>query len=1153
MDIKELNEKVVREFKLTTLALKNKNTVYLLIGLIIVFGVYTYRTLPKELFPEIVWPQILIQTQYFGNSPEDIESIITRPIEKEVDGVKGLKKITSVSAQDISLIFVEFNTDVDIEAALQRVKDRVDRAKSNLPTGKDVIGPITFDIDFTQFPILNVNLSGNYSVEELKKYAKNLQDKLQDISEVSKVNIEGVNDREVKVNCDLMKMEAMNVTFYDITKAISEENLSVSGGEILLNGMRRSLRVAGDIKDPNELNDIIVKKEGSQIVYLRDVADVKYGFAEPKSFARLDRQPVVSVQIVKKGGENLLSATKKVFKALDEARKERLIPKDLRISITNDQSKEVKSQLNNLENSMIMGVILVVLVLFYFLGTRNALFVGLAIPMSLFLSFIVIGMIGFQINMMVLFSLILALGMLVDNAIVTVENIYRHVEEGYKPWEAAKRATGEIAIPIISSTLTTLAAFFPLALWKGIIGEFLKYLPITLIIVLTASLFVALVITPVVAATFVKLKKPGDPKFKNKKRSYIISLGMIGMGLLLLLPGWRVVPNLLIIFGLIGLFYILIFHKAESWFQEVFLNWLDNAYEKTVRYSLRGKNPMWFFIGTFGLLLFSIVLIKIRQPDILFFPNNEPQYINIISELPIGTDIKTTNAFTKKLENDITNFLAPDSSIVESILTTVGKGDPRDMSAADVQPNKALVTISFVDYQKRNGISTSEIMRKLTQHLVGKYPGVEIAVQKNEMRPPVGKDINIEVIGQDFDKLVYLSDSIQAYIESSGIEGIEGLKMNISTDKPELTVRIDRDKARRLGLSTSLIANTLRTSLYGSYVTDYKVGEDKYPIMVRLKDKYKYNLSALENMKIPYTNNGVTSYIPLSAVSKFDYTTSFSSVRREDLKRVITLYSNVVEGYNKTAVNNQIKERLASFSMPPGYKYEFTGEQQEQNKSFDFLMTALAIAVALIALILVTQFNSVIRTIIILMSVLFSTIGVFLGIAIFKMPFVIIMTGIGIISLAGIVVNNAIVLIDYMELLKARRKKELGLEEDERLSMNDATECVVLAGKTRLRPVLLTAITTLLGLVPMAIGMNFDFGSFLRTYNPDFYVGGDQQLFWGPLAWTIIFGLTFSTFLTLVIVPVMYRLTTLAQKKWTSFLDFWKDKNGNGNGNNNKS
>ncbi|MCB2197321.1 MAG: efflux RND transporter permease subunit [Bacteroidetes bacterium] len=1142
MTVKELSDKVVREFKLTTLALKNKNTVYLLTLILLFFGIYSYRSLPKELFPEIVWPQIMVQTIYPGNSPEDIENLVTRPLEKELENVRGLKEITSISAQDASMIFVEFNTDVDIEDALRRVKDGVDNAKTELPPeGPDFPGPNAFDIDFSEFAIININLSGDYSVEELKYYAEQLQDEFESISEVSKALIEGVNDREIKINVDLVKLEAMELSFYDITNAIRNENVSMSGGEILLGHTRRSIRTVGEFKDMKELENIIIKSDQGKNVYLKDVAEVIDGYTEPTSFARLNKEPVVSIQVVKKGGENLLSTTKQIYAKLDESKNNNTLPDNLDISITNDQSEMVKMQLSNLENSMIMGVILVITVLFFFLGTRDALFVGLAIPMSMFISFVVIGAIDFRINMIVLFALILALGMLVDNAIVVVENIHRFMDNGYSPWVAAKEAVGEIAVPIIASTATTLAAFFPLALWHGIMGEFMKYLPITLIIVLTSSLLVALVIIPVVAATFSKQQDENNngKKVYRKKRAVLVAIGLMVAGGLLLLTGVRVIANLLILFGFIGILHVLFLRRMESWFQDIFLVKLEKVYSRVITFALKGKHLLYIFFGTIALLIITVMLFFSRMPDITLFPDADPNYINIVAKLPTGTDITGTNAFTNKLEDDIISFLEPyknenGESITESVLTTVGKGDPMDFSAG-AKPNEAIITISFIDFDLRGDISTSDIMKKLTDNIIGRYPGVELEISKDEGGPPTGKPINLEIIGQDFDELVYLTDTIKTYIEMQNIDGIEGLKMNISTQKPEILIHIDRDKAQRYGLSTQMIAYTIRQSLFGDEVSDFKVGEDEYPIMVRLKDKYRYNLPAMMNLKIPVFGDGPPAYIPLSAVANFEYSTTFSSIRRKDLDRVITLYSNVIEGYNANTINIQLAGLMEDFEMPAGYRYEFTGEQQEQNESTEFLGNAMLIALALIMLILVTQFNSIIRTLIILTSVLFSTIGVFGGLWTFKMDFVIIMTGIGIISLAGIVVNNAIVLVDYIELLKARKRKELGLPDGAFLPLNAATECIIAAGKTRLRPVLLTAITTILGLLPMAIGLNFDFEGLLSNYDPHIYFGGDMSSYWGPMSWTVIFGLTFSTFLTLIVVPVMYRLTVIAQKWVTGF------------------
>ncbi len=1138
MAIKELSDKVVREFKLTTLALKNKNTVYLLTLLLLFFGVYSYQSLPKELFPEIVWPQVMVQTVYPGNSPEDIENLITRPLEKELENVRGLKEITSISSQDASMIFVEFNTDVDLENALRRVKDAVDIGKNELPKGAtELQDPLVFDIDFSEFAIININLSGDYSVEELKYYAEQLQDEFESISEVSKALVEGVNDREIKVNVDLMKLEALDISFYDITNAIRNENITMSGGEILLGKTRRSIRTIGEFEKVKELENIIIKSEDGKNVYLKDVAEVVDGFTEPTSFARLNKESVVSVQVVKKGGENLLSTTEKIYEKLDQSKENNLLPEGLDITITNDQSEMVKMQLSNLENSMIMGVIFVIIVLFFFLGTRNALFVGLAIPMSMFISFVVIGVIDFRINMIVLFSLILALGMLVDNAIVVVENIHRFIDNGYSPWIAAKEAVGEIAMPIIASTATTLAAFFPLALWQGIMGEFMKYLPITLIIVLTSSLLVALVIIPVISATFNKEKDPNgnNKKVYRRKKALMVALGLIGAGILLLIANITIFGNLLIIFGIIGVLHLLFLRRMESWFQDTFLIKLEAFYSRVLKFALRGKNLLLFFFGTLALLVITVVLFFSRMPDITLFPDADPNYINIVAKLPVGTDITGTNEFIHQLEDDVIEFLEPyknekNDPITESVLTTVGKGDPMDFSGGG-KPNEAIITASFIDYELRDGVNTSEIMQELSQQIMGQYPGVELELSKDEGGPPTGKAVNLEIIGQDFDQLVYLADTIKTYLENKSIDGIEGLKMNISTQKPEILVHIDRDKAQRYGLSTQTIAYTIRQSLFGDEVSDFKVGEEEYPIMVRLKNEYRYDLSAMKNMKVPVFGDGPPQYIPLSAVADFEYSTTFSSVRRKNLDRVITMYSNVIEGYNANTINLQLEGLMEEFEMPAGYHYEFTGEQQEQEESSAFLGQAMLIALALIMLILVTQFNSVIKPLIILSSVLFSTIGVFGGLWTFKMDFIIIMTGIGIISLAGIVVNNAIVLVDYIELLKERKRKELGLPEGAFLSIADATDCVVSAGKTRLRPVLLTAITTILGLLPMAVGLNFDFRGLLQNYDPNIYFGGDMAMYWGSMSWTVIFGLTFSTFLTLIIVPVMYRITVILQKK----------------------
>jgi len=1131
-DTNNTKKKDWREFNLTTLSLKNRNTVFLLTFVIILFGIISYKSLPKELFPEVVIPTILVQTTYPGNSPIDIENLVTRPLEKEIEGIAGIKELSSTSAQDASMIFVEFTTDVEIENALQDVKDAVDKAKSELPDDLP-FDPLVMDIDLSEFPILNINLSGDYSIEELNDYAEYLEEEIESVYEISKVEIKGINDREIKINVDLPKLEAYELTFDDIEFAISSENVSMSGGEIKLGGTRRSIRIVGEFENTREIENIIVKNDDDHIVYLRDVADVINGYADPTSFARLDREPVVSVQVIKKSGENLLAATDQIFSILDEAIETHQLPESLTVTLTNDQSDMIRKQLSNLENSMIMGVIFVVLVLFYFLGTRNALFVGIAIPLSMFLSFLIFSLIGYKINMIVLFSLILALGMLVDNAIVVVENIYRFVDQGYKPLTAARYAVGEIAMPIISSTATTLAAFLPLAFWEGITGEFMKNLPITLIIVLSSSLFVALVIIPVISATFIRSSKENNSRKPNKPRGYKIAAVLLLLSVPFYIFGVFTLANLLVLFALIGIFNLAFFHKAQGWFQDVFLVKLEYWYLKIITFSLRGKNPLYFFLGTGLLLILTIGFFFGTNPKINFFPVNNPSYINVVTELPIGTDIEATDEFLVKLEDDIFVMLEPYQDIVKSVLTTVGTGSSDEMVSQGGSPNKALTTISFVDYEFRKNFNTAEIMREISEKLIGRYPGVTFEIEKDDMGPPAGKAISLEVSGPEFESLIGLADSIAKAVENTGIEGIEGLQMDLDVGKPELIVNIDRDKARRFGLSTMQIAGAIRTSLFGKDISDFKEEEDEYPIQLRLKDQYRYNIASLVNQKVSFREDGRLIQIPISAVAELKYGTTYGSVRRKDMDRVITLSSNVVEGYNATEINNEIREVIRDFEMPPAYNYQFTGEQQEQQESMAFLERAMLIALSLILLILVSQFNSLVRPLIIITSVLFSTIGVFGGLATFQMDFIVVMTGIGIISLAGIVVNNAIVLIDYTELLKKDRRKELGLEEDAYLPAGDATECIIKAGQTRLRPVLLTAITTVLGLIPLAIGLNIDFEGMLSSFNPNIYFGGDQTLFWGPISWTVIFGLSFSTFLTLIIVPVMYRLTVVIQKKTT--------------------
>ncbi len=1121
MENQHKKERIVREFRLSSFSINNRTSVFILTIIIVVMGALAYKNIPKESFPDVVIPTIYIGTLYPGNSPIDMENLITRPIEKELKSISGIKDIKSTSVQDYSTIVVEFNPEEDIGKALQDVKDAVDKAKSELPTDLDS-DPNVMDVDITELPILYINISGDYSINELKTYAEYLEDEIEKLSEISKCDIKGALNREIRIDADIHKMEAVEVSFQDIEDAIAAENVTLSGGNILTNEFRRSLRVDGEFKSIDEIKDVIVKDEDYRIVYVKDIASVSDSYRDRTSYARSNRLPVVTVDVVKRSGENLIITAQKIRDIIELAKVERF-PDDLDITITNDQSKRTKSMVANLENSIITGVILVTLVLMFFMGLRNALFVGIAIPLSMFMAFMILNAIGYSANMMVLFGLILALGMLVDNGIVVVENIYRLMQEGYSPIKAAKEGVGEVAMPIITSTATTLAAFLPLAFWTGIMGQFMKYLPITLIIVLSSSLFVALVINPVLTSILMKVEESKV----NRTKLFIIAGTFALVSIPFYLTGNNTLANILMLVALGAPFNVFILNPGVNWFQEKFIPFLENGYSFTIRYALHGLRPILFLFGTFVLMVISITWYFTSNPKVALFPDSEPNYINIFIEKPIGIDIEETNIFTRKIEDEIVELMKPYESAIESIIAQVGEGasDPNQMSSGEETPNKSRIAISFVEFEDRNGVDTREVMELIRAEL-SKHPGVQITIDKDAMGPPVGKPINIEISGENYDRLISIADDVLKTIKNENIAGIQELKSDLETGKPELLVNIDRDKARRFGLSTYSIASELRTALFGKEISKFKEGEDEYPIQLRLMDIYRYDIDALLNKKVTFRDKmGKLKQIPIASVAHLEYSSTYGSVKRKDLDRVITIYSNVMEGYNANKIVEELKLLLSSYEMPHGYLLKFTGEQEEQAESSEFLANALMIAIFSIFLIIVAHFNSVSSPFIIMATVLLSTIGVFLGLVIFKMDFIIIMTGIGIISLAGVVVNNAIVLIDYINLVRSRKRLELGLKDDEYLSLHELIESIRVAGKTRLRPVLLTAITTVLGLIPMAIGMNIDYTSLFSNFDPNFYVGGDSANFWGPMAWTVIFGLIFATFLTLVIVPVMYLIS----------------------------
>ena len=1093
-----------KSFKLTNLAVENKITIYIAIIIIVFMGVTAYISTPKEMFPEITFPYFSVTTVYPGTSPSDMENLVTRHIENELKNVDDIKNVYSKSLQDVSMIFIEFETYADDSEANQDVKDAVDKAKTKLPSNL-LDDPEVMRIELSEFPILFINLSGDLSIPMLKKYADNLQEEIESLSEVSRADIVGALTREIQINADLYKMQAADVSFDQIAMAVSNENLTISGGTINMDDMERTLRIVGEFDNYEQIGNILLK-DG---VYIKDVADYVDGYEDRESYSRLFNKNVVTLNIIKKSGENLINAVDK-SKEIIEAFKKKTTD-NLIIDCTGDQSIMTRNSVSNLLNTIVVGFLVVVLVLMFFMGIDNAMFAGVAIPLSMLISFIILPVIGFTLNIVVLMALIIALGILVDNSIVVVENIYRHFYNtpNLPIIPATKRAAGEVAIPIMAGTFTTIAPFIVLSFWPGIMGEFMKFIPITLIICLLSSLFVAYIINPVFAISFMKYKAKDVYKPNIKKRIILTSIA-IAIAIPCYMFDNMLLGNIIAFFTLMFYLVQVILRPLINKFQATVLPALINAYKSRLTKLISGKKPQWIVLGAVALFIFTIVLIGTFPPKIVLMPATDPSQVFVYLSMPSGTSIEKTDSIAKILETRVDDVLGKNNPDVEFINTNIAIGAGKDIFERTTQHNLGKITIGFVEYKYRTGPPTTVYLNSLRKAMTG-IPGAEIIVEMQQMGPPTGAPISIEINGDDYTELIALEKDIQQIIESSGIEGIEELKSNLDVNKPEIIVDIDRTKANKLGLSTAYIGSTIRTALYGREVSKYREGEDEYNINLRLQKKYRDNIDAIMNMKmvVPGENDGPNKEIPISAVANIRYTNSYGGVVRKDNKRMITLSSNVLKGYNANEIIENLKEEFKeNLKIKAGYEVNFGGEQDDMKESTDFLSKAMVIALALIFLILVTQFNSVYKPIIVLSQVILSFIGIFLGIIIFGMDVSVIMTGMGIVAVAGIVVNNGILLIDYTDQLIA---KGMGFRR-----------AIVQAGAIRLTPVLLTAISTILGLLPLGIGMNINFVTLFTDLDPNIYWGGDSAQFWAPLAWTIVYGLTFATFLTLLVVPSMY-------------------------------
>ncbi len=1106
--------------------INHSTVIYLFAILLLLLGYIQYQSIPKENFPEIKFPQMIVQTVYPGTSPENMENLVTNPIEKEIKNLTGLKEVTSNSFQDFSVIIAEFTTDTDVDQAMIDVKDAVDKAKQDLPTDLPA-DPTVKDIDVSEIPILYVNIYGNYDYGKLNDFAEAIQDSIESLTEIKNVDIVGAPEKEMLISVDLYKMQSASISFTDIENAIKGENLSATAGTVEMDNEERQISIKKEFRTPEEIADIYINNMKGGAVRLGDIADIGFGYEEQESFARLYDKNVLTLNVIKASGENLIAASDKIFEMLDRIEAKDL-PKDIKIEVTGDQSEKTRSSLHELINTIIIGFLLVTLILMFFMGSQNAAFVALSVPLSCAIAFVVFPVIGFTLNMIVLFAFLLALGIVVDDAIVVIENTHRIFQNGKIPIKkAALIATQEVFMPVVAGTITTLLPFVPLAFWPGTIGKFMFYLPITLIITLVASLLVAYIINPVFAVSFMKPHTEEDNARSRKwsRNMTILTVIFIALFIILHIAKQPVAANLSIVVLLFIFLQKFWLNKVVYNFQSRYWPYVVRKYSQFLGFSLNHSTLV--IIGTFLLLILSGIALYIRSPKVEFFPGSDPNQAYVYLNLPVGVDASYTNEVLKRLEDSVNVALDINpkegkyNPLVTSIISnvTIGATNPQGTEIGDF-PNKGKITVSFEKFSERHGRSTAKALKSMQEHMPV-IPGADISVEQDQGGPPTGLPVVVELTGDNLEDLSMASDMVLNEIQDRGIKGLSGLNSDFQKGKPEIVFDINRNRLNAEGITTGQLAYTLRTAVFGKEVSRFREDKDDYPINVKLKEEQNANVDILRNLDITYRDmamGGQVRQVPINSFVDIEYGTTYGSIKRKDLSRIITVSSDVLPDYNANEIVKEIEGFLPELPLPESVSARIAGEQEEQQETMSFLFGAMGTAVALMFLIIMMQFNSYRRTLIILSEIVLALIGVFFGIAIFNIPVSIVMVGVGVVALGGIVVRNGILLIEF-----ADQKLREGYEPKKAL---------LLAGEARMTPVLLTATATILGLIPLAIGLNIDFESLLAHGDPKIFFGGDNVAFWGPLSWTMIFGLVFGTVLTLIVVPVFLYISLVLGKKW---------------------
>ncbi|ACU89873.1 efflux RND transporter permease subunit [Desulfomicrobium baculatum] len=1001
--------------------------------LIIVAGLYSYANLPREAAPDIQIPYIFVTTDYEGVAPEDMEKLITVPLERKLKGLEGVEELTSQSDDGTSTIAIKFLPSEDIDDALQKVRDKVDQASGDLPSDLED-DPLVSEMNFSDMPIIQVVLSGPFSLKRLKVFAEDLEDRFESISGVLDARIIGGLEREIHVEFDLDRVGAYKVPFAAMLQSVERGNVNMPGGSMDIGDMRYQVRVPEDFRSPAEIDSIVAFVRDGKPVYLRDVAAIRDHYKDITTLSRLNGENAVTLQVIKRSGENIIDINDRVAAVVEEMRL--LLPPTLTISLTADMAEDIRNMVADLENNILTGLILVLGVVLIFIGGRSAVFVSVAIPVSMLITFALLRLLDITLNMVVLFSLILALGMLVDNGIVIVENIYRHMQEGKDRFQAALDGTSEVAWPVITSTLTTVGAFFPMIFWPGIMGGFMSFLPKTVILALAGSLFVALVINPVLSARYQTaapaLAVDGNVVRSRSKRAYLWLLE------------WALNHRALVL----GVCVVMLLGSALAF-------------------------------GKFG-------------KGVEFFPETEPKraYANV--KLPVGTNLDATDRYIRIIEDVCSEY-----ADVRYVIGSTGAATGGDFGGGGSGTHLGSVTLDFVPIGERSRHS-SEIISEVRDRLSALITGAELRVEKEDEGPPTGDPVSLEIYGDDMQVLAGIVEQVRALMRD--IPGIVDMKDNLVTGKPEIQIRVDKEKTSLLGLDTYTVAYTVKAAINGAKVGVFREGKDEYDIVAKLPRKDRESVESLRRITVSGLDG---EPVPLTTLARVDLASGLGAINHKDQKRVVTVSSDV-SGRLANDIIRELDGKLGALAWPRGYTYSFAGEQEEQRKAQEFLSEAFVAAIFLIFMVLVAQFNSMVTPLIVLTSVVLSFIGVFTGLLITGTAFGIIMTGVGVISLAGVVVNNAIVLIDYFEQLKAK-----GMQ---------TREALLEAGLTRFRPVLLTAVTTILGLLPMALGVSFDF------FKWKLITESESAQWWGPMAVAVIFGLLVATLLTLVVVPVLCSL-----------------------------